>query len=412
MRATMKSPLIPATPLDTDAHTLVPLATKERLPAEQIDRQRDRLVEMEMVWELISALPNILMVLNQQRQIVFTNESLFASLKIEPEQVLGRRPGEVWDCAHAFESPDGCGTTPYCQACGAARALVISLGGESSVEECRIVQKDGGALDLRVWGTPLTFDGETYAIFTMQDISHEKRRSALESIFFHDVLNLAGVLMGYADLLETVTSLDEVAHIQRTMLQTSLRLVDTIQTQRDLAAAERGELAVHPTPVWTAHVLHGVVARYAGHDVARDNAPVIAPDAVNVLVETDPVLLERVLDNMVKNALEASAPGYPVTLSCAADDGHVQFAVHNHTGMPYDVQLQVFQRSFSTKGTGRGLGTYSMRLLTEEYLHGTITFVSSREAGTTFTASFPVKFPAAERLILAAEMSPHAESVP
>ncbi|MBK8046925.1 MAG: hypothetical protein IPK16_07250 [Anaerolineales bacterium] len=54
-----------------------------------------------------------------------------------------------------------------------------------------------------------------------------------------------------------------------------------------------------------------------------------------------------------------------------------------------DIQLQVFQRSFSTKGNGRGLGTYSMKLLTERYLQGEVGFVSTPESGTTFFARFP-----------------------
>jgi signal transduction histidine kinase len=57
--------------------------------------------------------------------------------------------------------------------------------------------------------------------------------------------------------------------------------------------------------------------------------------------------------------------------------------------MPRDVQLQVFQRFFSTKGAGRGLGTYSIRLLTERYLKGNVSFTSSPEEGTTFRVCYP-----------------------
>jgi sensor histidine kinase regulating citrate/malate metabolism len=57
--------------------------------------------------------------------------------------------------------------------------------------------------------------------------------------------------------------------------------------------------------------------------------------------------------------------------------------------MPRDVQLQVFQRSFSTKGPGRGIGTYSIRLLVSRYLHGTVDFESSKEQGTTFRVHLP-----------------------
>lgn len=38
--------------------------------------------------------------------------------------------------------------------------------------------------------------------------------------------------------------------------------------------------------------------------------------------------------------------------------------------LPLLVQLQIFNRSFSTKGKGRGTGTYSMKLLTKRYLKG------------------------------------------
>jgi sensor histidine kinase regulating citrate/malate metabolism len=54
--------------------------------------------------------------------------------------------------------------------------------------------------------------------------------------------------------------------------------------------------------------------------------------------------------------------------------------------MPPEVQLQIFQRSFSTKGKGRGVGTYSMKLLTERYLGGKLAFTSAAGEGTTFTA--------------------------
>jgi sensor histidine kinase regulating citrate/malate metabolism len=57
--------------------------------------------------------------------------------------------------------------------------------------------------------------------------------------------------------------------------------------------------------------------------------------------------------------------------------------------------MQLFQRSFSTKGTGRGLGTYSIRLLTENYLEGKVSFVSNEAEGTVFSIELNKKFPEA-----------------
>jgi sensor histidine kinase regulating citrate/malate metabolism len=54
------------------------------------------------------------------------------------------------------------------------------------------------------------------------------------------------------------------------------------------------------------------------------------------------------------------------------------------------VRLQIFNRFYSTKGTGRGLGTYSMKLLTEGYLHGRVWFTTDETRGTDFYASVPL----------------------
>jgi sensor histidine kinase regulating citrate/malate metabolism len=64
--------------------------------------------------------------------------------------------------------------------------------------------------------------------------------------------------------------------------------------------------------------------------------------------------------------------------------------VHNDAPIPREVRLQIFQRAFSTKGPGRGLGTYSMKLLSQRYLGGDVSFTSSEEGGTTFKARYPL----------------------
>ncbi len=40
----------------------------------------------------------------------------------------------------------------------------------------------------------------------------------------------------------------------------------------------------------------------------------------------------------------------------------------------------------------RGLGTYSVKLLTERYLGGAVTFTSTQEEGTTFRVCYPLHY--------------------
>ena len=71
----------------------------------------------------------------------------------------------------------------------------------------------------------------------------------------------------------------------------------------------------------------------------------------------------------------------------------VEFWIHNPGLMSRKVQFQMFQRSFSTKGSGRGLGTYGAKLITEQYLKGGISFTSSAGEGTTFRAAYLIDLP-------------------
>ena len=82
--------------------------------------------------------------------------------------------------------------------------------------------------------------------------------------------------------------------------------------------------------------------------------------------------------------------GATVSLGCHAEGDAVCFSVHNAGVMPVRVQSQVFNRSFSTKGSGRGLGTYRIKLISERYLRGQVSCVPNADEGTRFTACYPV----------------------
>jgi signal transduction histidine kinase len=377
----------------TDKKAPTKFASSERASVEEIARQARLFTGRKLLGMLPDMMPCVLMVLNAHRQIVFANKR-FASLA-SPEQqnssVLGLRPGEAMSCIHGFESEGGCGTTEFCSLCGAVRAVLASQNGQGDMQECRILRRHNSeALELRIWTTPVTVDGERFTICAALDISHEKRRQALEHIFLHDIYNVAYGLSWYADFLKKGQP-DKVEEYADTIHRLCGELIDEIDAQRILLRAESGELVLKPEPVASLRVLQDTVAMYSRHPVAQDRTLCLDEKAADVSVVSDKVLLSRILGNMVKNALEACRARQTVTIGCSQSNGTVQFWVHNPGQMTREVQLQVFQRSFSTKGRGRGLGTYSIKLLTERYLKGQVSFTSTAEAGTVFTVHCPLK---------------------
>jgi len=375
----------------TKKETATGFAPAERAAPQDIDRQTRLIAGQTLLGVLPNAMPCIVMVVNEHRQIVYANERLLDLLSPEQRQagVLGRRPGEVLGCVHAFENDEGCGGTESCGFCGAVNAMVTGLQGSARVEECRMMRASGEALDLRIWTTPLVLDGQPFTIFAALDISHEKRRQTLEHIFLHDIGNVASGLKWYTELLEKGNP-EKSREFHAAIGQLSRELLDEIDGQRTLVRAESGELVPRPERLGTRQLLLEAVELYRHHPVSHERHLHLDPNAEDIAVTSDRTLLSRVLCNLIKNALEACRAGQTVTVGCSRPGEAVEFWVHNPGVMPRPVQLQVFQRSFSTKGVGRGLGTYSIKLLTERYLQGRVSFTSTPEAGTIFKVQYPL----------------------
>jgi signal transduction histidine kinase len=143
-------------------------------------------------------------------------------------------------------------------------------------------------------------------------------------------------------------------------------------------------------PLDPLEVLQDVVLQLSGASAGSGKTIQIDPASRAPVMQSDERLLRRTLFNMLKNALEAEPAGAEIEAGVEQADGRVRFRVRNETVMPREVRLNIFQRSFSTKGEGRGLGTYSMKLLAERYLRGKVSFESSEGRGTVFTAEFPL----------------------
>ncbi len=362
---------------------------KSTVPPE-IQQQANLFKNRLYLGPFLNAVPQVFLILNPKGQIVFSNRPVADVLGLEwGDAICSFRPGDVLKCAHALGN-GGCGTMESCRLCGAANALFTSRIQGETVRECRIIQKEtGNALDLRVWATPYWVNDEQFIFLVITDISHEKRRKALERIFFHDILNTAGALLGFCQLMQEADS-SQIDRFRERISCLTEKIIHEIKSQRELLAAENNDLTLQPSPHRSKEFLLEIVDMYKNQDEWRNRDLRIDPEAADVVFTNDCTLLGRVLSNMMKNALEASTLQQTVTLGCEAAGERIAFWIHNPNFMPRDVQLQVFQRSFSTKDPDRGLGTYSMKLLSERYLGGQVTFETHLETGTRFIATYPL----------------------
>jgi signal transduction histidine kinase len=376
-------------------------APAPRLSAAQVLAQLDTVRSEAGLTRGLDAVPTMVAVLNGARQLVFANRAMLeaAGGAGGVEGLCGGRPGEILGCIRSAEGPGGCGTSPACRFCGAGGAIVEALAtGKPVARTCRITTRAGqrlAALDLAAEAVPFEIGGTRYLLLSMRDIAPRMRRAALERVFFHDILNTVSGLKMQLDILRTRQTTPEGRSLVDRTEEALAALVEEIQAQKVLVSAENGTLRVQRNLIAAAELVRELIAQFERGQTPPERTLSVAASSEPISFVSDATLVRRILANMISNALEAAPPGSTVSVGFRPTpaSGGVELLVRNSGTMSEEVRRQLFQRSFSTKGDGRGLGTWSMKLLAEDYLGGSVSFTSDPAEGTTFVLSLPLALP-------------------
>jgi signal transduction histidine kinase len=349
---------------------------------------------LDSIRKIIDSYGHISVILNEERQVIVSNQHLVKLAGLEHlEQIIGERPGDIMSCIHMNEN-NGCSFSASCRYCGIINTIRDSQStGVPLSRECRVTTSREGKLifhDYQVNCSPLLLNGEPHILMNLYDISSEKRNQMLENVFFHDILNRLGGLTGIVQIIKEENKQHELEEYIDLLDTIGELVVEDIQIQRFLKAAENANLIVNLQEHSAFSIVDSVRKQIVFNPVVKSRKLELSADCADFKLRTDGALLKRILLNMTKNAAEASQEKGEIRITSALRSGRAIFSVTNQGMIPDDVQLQIFQRSFSTKGPGRGLGTYSMKLFGENYLQGKVYFRTSEKQGTTFTIELPV----------------------
>lgn len=153
---------------------------------------------------------------------------------------------------------------------------------------------------------------------------------------------------------------------------------------------KRSEPRMSPTPVEKlideAMAFAEIEARKRGIRIATEVEPGLPP------LEVDPVLIEQLLLNLIKNAAEAmeGASVRRIDLKVRRAGHQAEFAVIDHgSGIPDALKANLFQPFFSTKTEGMGMGLNICRSIVE-FHHGRLLVEDNPEGGTIFRFTLPL----------------------
>lgn len=314
-------------------------------------------------------------VVNEDLRVLYVNYTPI-------DKALNISPGDLLKCANACEAEHGCGTHENCKMCKLRNMVETSLYTKTKMEaDVDMLIGDNTDYNVHAISTPFNYDGKECSIVLLLDQTDQHRELMFERVFFHDLLNLSGAMNGILGCIEDEGDAKDMMRIVKGI---SSQLLEEIEAQRDLIYAKNGILKPKECKFLASESV----------DFVRNSLVPVSMDMWNVtlnvestltdeIIDSDKALVNRVIHNMVKNACEANV-GTTITMRGYVEDGKVVFSVHNNLVMPDDVKSKVFIYGNSTKGSGRGLGTYSMKLIGENYLKGHVWFRSEEGFGTEF----------------------------
>jgi signal transduction histidine kinase len=223
----------------------------------------------------------------------------------------------------------------------------------------------------------------------VRTVTHELRSPIQVS---HNLLTL--LEQGYVGAL---------ASEQADLVTRARRRIEFLQTLvDDLLDLAAGKADVHPRAercaVPLAPLIRDVCARFAAAALSRGLQLCVDADDEQIVVWGDPRELDRIVNNVVGNAMRYTPQGeVQVHLAREADVARITVA-DTGIGIPEDALPRLFEEFFRAPNAkaieerGTGLGLAIARALVERY-HGTIEVQSREGHGTTFTIRLPLVYP-------------------
>jgi len=223
----------------------------------------------------------------------------------------------------------------------------------------------------------------------------ERQREDYVRAIAHDLKSPLTIVLGQAQMAEHYARTGEASKVldsARAIITGAKRMDVMIRDLSDAARMEVGKLELSKRPVDLVAFVRDLRERMAATvDLSRIRVVATKP-VPRVLADED--RLERILMNLLTNALKYSPPDSLVTIRMLARDGEVLTSVTDKgVGIAPEDMPHVFQRFFRAKGVrkteGLGLGLYITRILVEA--HGGRIWVKSKPGkGSTFYFTLPV----------------------
>jgi len=254
-----------------------------------------------------------------------------------------------------------------------------------------------------------------------RDVAEEASRlkSAMLANMSHEVRTPLTSILGFAEVIEKETTEESTRIFARRVRVGSLRLRDTLDSVLHLSRLEAEALTPATEPVDVLQEVKDTCDELA--PLAEESGVTLSLDvlASTTTCETDPFAVQRILRNVIGNAIKFTPSGGSVDVTVAAGEGGVVVdVVDTGIGMSESFQRRMFDaftqesEGIRREHEGSGLGLAIVRKLLD-LIHGQIEVESTSGLGTRMSIYLPDELQMASgpsvKVLLASETSDERE---
>lgn len=225
-----------------------------------------------------------------------------------------------------------------------------------------------------------------------------RERNLFRSMLSHDIRNPLNVIFNYADMIGDEPGLSVGARqlLQR-IKDNAASTLNLVCNFVELGRIEGGTLSLDRRPLCLTALVREVIARQEALGAARGVTLALANDDELAHVPADGSYMERVLTNLIGNALKFSPDGATVTVGLAQEEGCVAVSVADDgPGIAADELATIFDKYRRGRATaaveGSGLGLFIVKSVVDAH-GGSIDVRSEPGRGATFTLRLPLAAP-------------------
>lgn len=242
--------------------------------------------------------------------------------------------------------------------------------------------------------------GQRFKVTMVQDISQkkmlERRKNIAERILFKEIAASLEVLKKNIDSADwsLFQNIDCKIDYEKEYKEVLANLDNKLTYLKDFSEIMSGNFITRKIKfqlddIFTRLELHfRQLAQTNRVNLVFSQKSISGKEDVSYVIQSDPFIVRNILENLIKNAIEASPPASQVHVIARKTLNSFLIEVINPGEVPAAAKSRFFQPYNTTKSFGTGLGVYSSRLMSE-VLGGSLKLSTNQEI-TTLSLNLPI----------------------